>query len=188
MLWDFGDGNTDTTKEPTHTYQANGNYAVTLTASNACGNSRTYTKDVVVSDTISQFYPSFFDVFDDTICPGDAFRIFDWSWNNNGEIALWDFGDGIQEFTANPQHAYANTGIYPVMKTTTSACGYSASYIDTVVVANTVNPLIPYLSDYLVACPGDSIKFEPYTYVPPPLFHQNHAFGVALLIIRTCAL
>jgi PKD repeat protein len=38
--WDFGDGQTSTSVNPTHTYQTNGSYTITLTASNAdCGES-----------------------------------------------------------------------------------------------------------------------------------------------------
>jgi len=36
-LWDFGDGNTSTDQNPTHTYANSGNYTVRLTASNANG-------------------------------------------------------------------------------------------------------------------------------------------------------
>lgn len=35
-FWDFGDGNTSTQQNPTHTYAATGNYTVTLTINNAC--------------------------------------------------------------------------------------------------------------------------------------------------------
>jgi PKD repeat protein len=35
--WDFGDGNTATTRFPTHTYEHGGFYNVCLTATNACG-------------------------------------------------------------------------------------------------------------------------------------------------------
>jgi hypothetical protein len=42
--WDFGDGNTSTLQNPTHTYSAPGTYVVTLIASNSQG-----------SDTISKF-------------------------------------------------------------------------------------------------------------------------------------
>ena len=41
--WDFGDSNTDTGQDPTHTYAADGNYTVTLIVTNVCG-----------SDTITQ--------------------------------------------------------------------------------------------------------------------------------------
>lgn len=37
-LWDFGDGNTSTLQNPTHTYAASGTYTVTLTTTNAFGN------------------------------------------------------------------------------------------------------------------------------------------------------
>lgn len=35
-LWDFGDGNTSTDANPTHTYAQSGNYTVTLTGYNSC--------------------------------------------------------------------------------------------------------------------------------------------------------
>lgn len=46
--WDFGDGNTSTSTDPTHTYSADGSYDVTLTATNNCGSS-TYSETITVS-------------------------------------------------------------------------------------------------------------------------------------------
>jgi PKD repeat protein len=43
LLWNFGDGTTSTTQNPSHTYSANGTYTVTLTATNTFG-SNTATK------------------------------------------------------------------------------------------------------------------------------------------------
>ncbi|MCG8606284.1 PKD domain-containing protein, partial [bacterium] len=40
-LWDFGDGNTSTQQNPSHTYAAPGAYLVCLTATNACGSDST---------------------------------------------------------------------------------------------------------------------------------------------------
>ncbi len=37
-LWDFGDGNTSTLENPTHTYASSGTYTVTLTSTNPFGN------------------------------------------------------------------------------------------------------------------------------------------------------
>lgn len=48
--WDFGDNNTSTSTNPTHTYQVGGEYTVTLTAKNNAGNS-------TVTKTISILYP-----------------------------------------------------------------------------------------------------------------------------------
>ncbi len=46
--WDFGDGNTSTEANPTHTYATAGNYTVELTASNAAG-STSISRDVSVA-------------------------------------------------------------------------------------------------------------------------------------------
>jgi hypothetical protein len=40
-LWDFGDGSTSTQANPTHVYQASGNYTVQLTVTNDCGSNDT---------------------------------------------------------------------------------------------------------------------------------------------------
>jgi PKD repeat protein len=48
--WDFGDGSTATTQNPTHTYAAGGSYNVTLTASNAYGSKLSY---VLVDTSLS---------------------------------------------------------------------------------------------------------------------------------------
>lgn len=46
--WDFGDGNTSTEVNPTHTYAARGTYDVTLTTTNEAGVSKSVTKAVPV--------------------------------------------------------------------------------------------------------------------------------------------
>ncbi len=46
--WDFGDGNTATTLNATHTYTAAGNYLVVLRAYNACGDTLSTLKEIIV--------------------------------------------------------------------------------------------------------------------------------------------
>jgi len=65
-LWDFGDGNTSTDRNPTHTYTTPGNYTVNLTVSAASG-----------SDTLSR--PGYITV---TRVKGD--------FNGNGEVDIGD--------------------------------------------------------------------------------------------------
>jgi len=48
-LWDFGDNNTSTEENPTHTYSAGGNYTVSLTAGNG-SESKTSEKTVTITD------------------------------------------------------------------------------------------------------------------------------------------
>jgi predicted esterase len=46
--WDFGDGNTSTDENPTHTYAQDGTYIVTLTTTSADGCVNTYTQTITV--------------------------------------------------------------------------------------------------------------------------------------------
>lgn len=50
--WDFGDGNTDTVKNPTHVYTQTGTFTVTLIVTNAHGCSETLTETIVVLSNI----------------------------------------------------------------------------------------------------------------------------------------
>ncbi len=47
--WNFGDGNTSTQTQPSHTYLANGTYTITLKAISACGKFSIFKKEVIVN-------------------------------------------------------------------------------------------------------------------------------------------
>lgn len=47
--WDFGDGNSSTSANPTHTYTSEGTYTVIVTVINSCGETATSTTQVVYS-------------------------------------------------------------------------------------------------------------------------------------------
>lgn len=51
--WDFGDGQTSTDNQPTHTYLENGDYEVTLTAYSENGCESTYTETVSISVSLA---------------------------------------------------------------------------------------------------------------------------------------
>lgn len=68
-LWNFGDGSTSTSQNPTHTYAAGGYYTVTLTATNPAGNDVETKTNVIhvippVQDTVES---SFVDSWQDTM-------------------------------------------------------------------------------------------------------------------------
>jgi hypothetical protein len=50
IKWDFGDGNTDSGSSVTHAFDTAGPYTVTVTATDAAGNSVTKTQDISISD------------------------------------------------------------------------------------------------------------------------------------------
>lgn len=109
--WDFGDGNTDTTANPTHTYAASGTYNVCLISTGVCA------ADTMCT-TVTVCYPATAGFFS-TISGGDV--VFT-NTSVDATSASWDFGDGNTSTDLNPAHAYTANGLYLVCLTASSAC------------------------------------------------------------------
>ncbi len=118
-LWDFGDGNTSTQQNPTHTYAAAGTYTVCLTAYNSCG-ADSSCSSVTASSCITPVADFTFTDNMFTVDYTDQSTNTPTSW-------LWDFGDGNTSTQQNPTHTYANVGTYTVCLTATNACGSDSS-------------------------------------------------------------
>ncbi len=114
--WDFGDGATSTIQDPVHTYTANGDYNVCLTASNAEGGSMEC-KSVTIGNTPQVPIADFtYTVSGLTVSFTDVSTYLPTSWN-------WSFGDGATSTLQNPSHAYSVYGNYTVCLTATNAIG-----------------------------------------------------------------
>ncbi|QLG44644.1 PKD domain-containing protein [Costertonia aggregata] len=61
--WDFGDGQTSTEENPTHTYQEGGTYTVVLTANNSSGEDQ-FERIVTVTEPVAPLPPVVFESFD----------------------------------------------------------------------------------------------------------------------------
>ncbi len=125
-LWDFGDGTTDATQNPTHIYQSNGIYSVSLTASNA-GWSNTTTKTGYIMVGIAPPVPDFTGTPVTGTFPLTVF-FNDQSTPNSGQYAVtvwdWNFGDSTTHSNLqNPTHVYQTAGTYDVKLTVTSPGG-----------------------------------------------------------------
>ncbi|MEM7030746.1 MAG: PKD domain-containing protein, partial [Chloroflexota bacterium] len=129
-LWQFGDGNTSTTVNPTHTYAQIGDYEVQLTISNSLGNSTT-TKTISIIDvpidglSFSQSSPTIL---------GNSTSFNAATTAGSNITYSWDFGDNTTPQTGdNVSHTYAAVGTYIV--TVTAANGTSSkSVTDTVTI------------------------------------------------------
>jgi PKD repeat protein len=114
-MWDFGDGNTSTQQNPTHTYAANGTYTVCLTASNSAGSNTTCSK-ITISNASNP-------VADFSSTSNGGTVMFTDNSTNSPTSWLWDFGDGNTSTQQNPTHTYAATGTYTVCLTATNSAG-----------------------------------------------------------------
>lgn len=123
--WDFGDGNTSTLQNPTHTYAVDGTYNVCLTASSDCDD------DVVCTSVTVE------DCVDPTASFTNVSTELDVDFTNastSGTTTFaWDFDDGNSSTDENPSHSFATDGTYNVCLTITDECGTDSFCEDVIV-------------------------------------------------------
>lgn len=112
--WDFGDGNTSTQQNPTHTYAADGTYNVCLVSATACASDTDCQQVTVCVPTVA--------AFSDSANFGTVTFI---DLSTGGPLSwAWDFGDGSPvDTTQNPVHNYTTSGTYNVCLITGDGCG-----------------------------------------------------------------
>ncbi len=107
-LWDFGDGHTDTARNPSHIFDAGGNHNVTLTTSSSFGCSSQSTLPVTIRSFVTGF------THPDTVCINQPV-----TFQNTSEAGVvtfnWRFGDGSGSATEeSPVKRYPAAGVYQV--------------------------------------------------------------------------
>jgi len=121
--WTFGDGETSTIRNPTHTYSMPGTYTVSLTVTNN-GGSDTATRTNYITVTSAPITPPVAD-FTANVTTGPApltVQFTDLSTNDPTSWS-WDFGDGETSTTPGPVHTYTTAGTYTVTLIVSNAAG-----------------------------------------------------------------
>jgi PKD repeat protein len=105
-LWDFGDGNTSTEQNPTHTYYElpESNVKLTVQNENACKQSS--------KKLLSFIFSAEFQVDANQICAGSNVNFS--AISDDAVSWVWDFGDGNSSMERNPSHQYQAAGTYDV--------------------------------------------------------------------------
>jgi gliding motility-associated-like protein len=139
--WDFGDGATSVSQDPSHIYAADGAFSVSLTV----------TTDHACTDAISQtlnVHPlPVADFTNTTVCALITMDYSDASTVTSGNITDWQwyFGDGATSQLQNTTHDFAVGGTYTTSLVVTTALGCQDS------VANSVTVYPKPVADFAVA-------------------------------------
>ena len=115
--WNFGDGNTSTEQNPSHTYASNGDYTVCLIASNQGGSSNQVCK--TISAGIAPVANFNFTVNGLEVVLQDLSSNSPTAWQ-------WTFGDGNSSSAQNPTHVYSTPGNYEICLVASNNFGNSA--------------------------------------------------------------
>jgi len=141
-VWSFGDGGTSTSPSPIHTYLTQGQYTVTLTATNAAGSNTTSLSNYI---TVSPVTVAPTAVFKATVTSGYApltVQFVDVS-SNSPNSWVWSFGDGSTSTLQNPVHTYTLPGTFAVTLTASNVMGSNTQIQPGYI---TVNAAVPYAS------------------------------------------
>jgi len=126
--WNFGNGDTSTFQNPSHTYTVSGTYFVSLHISSGTNCKDSITKIVTVNSLPTASFTF------TANCLSDSVKFTDNSTVNPGNITGWNwtFGDGTNSTSHNPHHLYDSIATYTVSLTALSDSGCSATATQTV--------------------------------------------------------
>lgn len=172
-VWDLGDGTVTTDYGITHSYGSIGEYEITFTATNGCGNDSTIVDTIVVSNNHIPSANNVVAFVQDEGCVGDE-MIFVIIPAGTGTIS-WDFGDGngtsdIEQIfvqgIANVDvayHTYINQGAYWATYSITNSCGNTFTDSIEVSVGGPGSPVGTqsnfFWDDTQTACQGEPVEF-----------------------------
>lgn len=151
--WNFGDGNSSTSAEPTYTYTTPGSYQVTLNYTTRAGctgiayyNSMTVYKKPEADFTASQTQVCGNNtvIFNTSLTPPNGYSFLSY---------YWDFGDGTSGFNnaSTTAHSYTREGTYTI-----KLIVYNGSCSDTVIKTNYIKvlPPFPHITSVINTCNG----------------------------------
>jgi PKD repeat protein len=133
--WNFGNGDTSTSKNPTYQYPAPGIYIVSLEVTDSRGCKNSVQKPVTVRPLPVPDFSVVTGCGSDTVCVGQPVQITDLSTSDSlsGNIVQWHwdiFNNGSIDYsTKNIVHTFQTTGLIPVKLKVVTDQGCSDSIV-----------------------------------------------------------
>jgi PKD repeat protein len=112
-LWDFGDRNVSSEKNPTHIYPVPGDYTITLIVANEVGSDTAYlhVPELALSSIPVEAGFTYTHFNNNNFAPN---KVLFSNTSSGANIFAWDFGDGGQSNDDDPVHVFQNPGLYTV--------------------------------------------------------------------------
>lgn len=150
-FWDFGDGNTSSSPNPTHTYALHGTYNVVLTSTNSCGSDVT-TQNIILEEFVTAAFTS-------NIQSGCQGQIIEFVSTSNGGVTsyLWEFEGGTPSTSSdqNPTVVYNQVGNHNVKLTVSNSTSSDTEEINNYIsIIGTPNTQFTYSKD------GNTFEFD----------------------------
>lgn len=139
-LWDFGDGNTSSSMNPTYSYSYGGYYPISLTITDMNG----CVAAAIDYDTITVNFQVTAD-FDASTFFGSMMEpeIDFYNTSVNATSFLWNFGDGDTSTVINPSHEFPAAGDYNVTLYAMNSAGCDDSITLTIVMEAAFELYVP---------------------------------------------
>lgn len=177
-LWDFGDGNASTDKNPSHQYTAEGQFNVTLTITSRLGCTNTLTQPAfvrIIKPTAAFANAPTGGCIPFTFTPtANAIAI-------DGIISyFWEYGDGFTATTTTPTgpaHTYTVAGNYTIKLTITTNGGCTESVTLVNGIRTGTPPVANFSTTPIDACASDAINFTFIPTGPTPVDEWLWNFG-----------
>ncbi|MBT2163195.1 PKD domain-containing protein [Zobellia barbeyronii] len=139
--WDFKDGSTATSSNPSHSFNEKGTYNVVLTVTDEEGLKDSETITVIITETENEAPKANASA---NVTEGEAPLEIQFNGSNSTDDKgvknyFWDFKDGSTSTSSNPSHSFTKEGIYNVLLTVTDEESLKDSETITIKITKTEN-------------------------------------------------
>jgi gliding motility-associated-like protein len=160
-LWDFGDGNTSTQQNPSHTYTSYGTFNVVLIVTNTSGCTDTIRRNGLVQIIRPQI--TFLSLPVQGCIPYTINPVANITTLDAVTSYLWDFGDGTTSTAVNPSHTYSVQGTYTVKLYITTSSGCTDSIVLPAAVRVGRKPVVNFNAVPNPVCAFQQVQFTDLT-------------------------
>ncbi len=157
-LWEFGDGQTSTDRDPSHTYTNFGTYNVRLRITTADSCTSTILKSDFITVTPS-LTPQILNSSAGGCVPFTYTPQLEPSTIADIASYSWDFGNGVTSTSPNPSVTYSNVGTYTVRLTVVTNGGCTESITLSNAIKVGTKPTVDFTVDKTSSCAGDPFTF-----------------------------